>query len=200
MYSFKRSKDHTPAQLEILDAVADACRSDGELVPDRIRALTSAELREFDRADTMLVYHPPPLEYALKARKWPLCDALVANGADPNNCLISCAMSNDRIALEHLKSYMNLDFESRKHSMFVHAALEGHFELADELLALGANVHHKLRNSPWEETALFTAAVTGKTDVVRWLLCHGADANVNREKIIEVTKQRGLDETHAIFV
>ena len=156
-------------------------------------------LAEFDRHDTMMTFHSPPLVEALRAGNWELCDFLVEHGADPNNALIDAASSNNRAALDRLRSYPRTDVDRCKHSMFVWTVLQGHFELAEELLAMGADIHHTPPGHTWKDYALLHAAVTGADDVVRWLMERGADAAVNREKILEVTKQRSLDHIHVLF-
>ena len=83
--------------------------------------------------------------------------------------------------------------------MFVCAVLEGHFELAEEMLLMGADIHHTPPGYVWADYALFEAAVTGKIEVVRWLLERGADPDVNLSKVLEVTRQRGLDDSYDLF-
>ena len=182
-----------------MDAVV-AAAEDG--VSDEIRAFVdsgSVKLADFDRGDTMLAFHDPPLWHALKARNWALCDWLVENGADPTNCLASAAYANNREGIERLRGYSRCDINRAKHVMFVCAVLEGHFELAEEMLLMGADIHHTPPGYVWADYALFEAAVTGKIEVVRWLLERGADPDVNLSKVLEVTRQRGLDDSYDLF-
>jgi len=161
--------------------------------------LANVDMTEFDRQDSMLVYKLPPLALAIDAHNWELCDWLLECGADPSNCLVHSAITNNREAIDYLRKH-HADFEAKKHSMFVWAAIEGHTDLAEELLGEGADIHHCPPGHKWSDYALFHAAVTGMTDLVIWLLERGAVAGPNREKILEVTEKRGLADVRALFV
>jgi ankyrin repeat protein len=57
-----------------------------------------------------------------------------------------------------------------------YAAWKGHPEIAEQLIAAGANVAARNTNSHWGNTPLHAAAHANAASVVTVLLAHGADA------------------------
>jgi len=57
------------------------------------------------------------------------------------------------------------------------AVVEGHFDIAERLIAHGASINHRYKGDGYS-TVLHTAASYGFDDCVRFLLHHGGDVTV----------------------
>lgn len=155
-------------------------------------------------------FYADPLAVAVRMQRWDVGDDLLAMAGEQfgratpafrdfsNRALIDIASRNDWVGLRYMeRAGGNID--GMKHSMFVWSAVDGHLEMADAFLAMGADVHTRISTCPYSDTALFYAVCAAKEREVAWLLERGADAHANDDKAMEVAAQRGYWRVHELL-
>src|ERR1051326_7653137 len=152
---------------------------------DAIRAGDAAKAAQMIEADRALLNAPDenglrPFTVARYSRQDAIAQLLLDKGAELDIC--AAAMSGADERLVNLLASDRTLAGSYSHDGWtpLHlAAFFGHPTCAEILLANGADVHARSRNS-MENTPLHAAAAGRSLDVIAILLAHGADVNARQ--------------------
>ena len=177
------------AQLDGMTALHWATyHDDSEMVERLIRA--GANVRAANR------YGVTPLSLACTNGNGALVERLLAAGADPNLALpggetplMTAARTGSLVSVKTLLSHgatVDTKDQARGQTALMWAAAEGHADVAEALIAGGADVRSRLASG---FTPLLFAVREGRLDVVRMLLKAGAD--VNETVPIDPERRRG---------
>jgi ankyrin repeat protein len=152
---------------------------------DAIRAGDAARVREMIAADPALLKAKdengmPAFTVARYSRQNEIAQALLDRGAELDIHAAAMAGLVDRIVTLLAEDRTRVSSYSHDGWTPLHlAAFFGHVSSAEALLAHGADVHARSRNS-MGNTALHAAAAGRNVDVVAVLLAHGADVNARQ--------------------